>query len=668
MRSGMFPKLAVTNLVKNRRIYVPYLLTCICTIAMFYIMEFLAWHPALGQIAGGGDIRMILNLGVLVIMIFSAIFLIYSNSFLMKRRKRELGLYNVLGMEKKHIGRILLWEQLYTVILGFAGGLGLGILGSKLMLVCLMKLLRFSIPFGFAISWEGVRYTFVVFGLIFLFMLFLNIRQIHMVNPIELLQGSSAGEREPKAKWIMAVLGFLCMGSGYYIAVTTESPLEAILLFFVAVVLVMAGTYLLFTAGSIVVLKFLRWKKSFYYKTNHFISVSGMLYRMKQNAVGLASICILSTGVLLMISSTICLYLGNDEMTEARFPREICVTLWETNQEQENAFIEEVEQLAADEQVEISDLFYYQSLGITCVRENGELKFQKPGDSLTKKNILVTLCLLNQEEYNRLTGAELALSDEELLLYRDEEASKDTKLTIQGEDYRVTPLESFPVTEVYYGVSGMYYAVVNDRVFAHLDEQQRAAYENSYSITTASVSIEPVLATDEEKLQFTDQVQELLSDFCHRSENQAVSGFAQGKTETSSTFYMTYGSLFFLGMFLGSLFLMGTALIIYYKQVSEGYEDQKRYEIMQKVGLSRREVKGSIRSQIIMVFFLPLLMAMVHIGFAFPLIRRLLSLFYLTNLKLFALCTLGTIGVFALVYGIIYLLTAKTYYKIVKTP
>lgn len=667
MRRSMFPKLAVTNLVKNRRIYVPYLLTCIFTMAMFYIMQFLTYHEALGNMSGGADIQMILQLGVAVITIFSGIFLLYSDSFLMKRRKKELGLYNVLGMEKKHIGAILFYEQIYTVILSVVLGIGLGILGSKLMLLLLLKLVQFEVPFGFLISGKGIVNTLTVFGVIFLLTFIVNVRQIHLVNPIELLQGSNAGEREPKAKWIMVVLGVLSMGTGYYIAVSVQNPLDALLLFFVAVILVMLGTYLLFTAGSIAVLKFLRWKKKFYYKTSNFISVSGMIYRMKQNAVGLASICILSTGVLLMISSTVSLYLGQKDVTETRYPREVQVNLYRTDGQQEQEFVDGIQEIADTNSIKLQEIFYYRSMSVTCIRENGELSFRRP-DSFTglpKGQELVMISLLPEEEYNRLTGSDYHLTDGELLVYQSQGSTQDS-LLIHDKKYQVTALPDFPEKEWAYGVEDAYYIALNQAEFDRLAQLQREVYTDNPSLVIMSCGVEPALSAKEEKLAFTDLIRSYVKEFCEKHESSHISGYADGRTASEQSFLSTYGGMFFLGLFLGSLFLMGTALIIYYKQVSEGYEDQRRYEIMQKVGLSKQEVRGSIRSQILMVFFLPLLMAMVHIGFAFPMIRRLLSIFYLENVKLFALCTLGTIGVFALAYGVIYLLTARVYYKIIK--
>ena len=532
MRRGLFGKLAVQNIRNNRSTYIPYMLTCIFCIAMMYMMEFLRDCPTLEKaVPQASEVRLIVGTGEVVVGIFCVIFLIYSNSFLMKRRQKEIGLYNILGLEKGHIGKVMFLETIMTSLLSLAAGIGFGILGSKLSLLLLFRFLHVPAVLGFYVSITGILFCIAGFGGIFLVILALNLTRVRMNNPVELLKGGNTGEREPRAKWLMAFLGVICLGVGYYLAVTTESPIQAIFIFLLAVILVMAGTYLLFTAGSIVILKLLRKNKKFYYKTSNFISVSGMIYRMKQNAAGLASICILSTGVLLLLSMTVSLYFGMGDIMVNWYPFDTDAQISGISQEQSEQFQKVFAQAIEDYQVPAEKTVTETYLEIGC----------KQG----KNGIMI------------------------------------------GQAY-------------------------------------------SYSEDGNSVDLYTIRQSEYE------------------------------------TYYVDNGSILFIGIFLGALFLMGTAMIIYYKQISEGYEDQGRFQIMQKVGMSRREVKGAIRRQILLVFFIPLVMAMVHISMAFPLIRRLLLLFGMANTKLYVGCTAGTVLAFALVYGLIYSMTARSYYKIVE--
>ena len=415
MRKGLFVRLALTNIRKNRGTYIPYILTCICCIAMLYMMLFIQANPGMEKVPGGSDIGMIMWLGIFVVGVFSCIFLLYSNSFLMKRRQKELGLYNILGMEKGHIGKMMFLETIFTSIFSLAAGILVGILGSKLALLLLLKLIHLPAQFGFYISGTGIVICIIGFGGIFLLTLVNNLRRVHLSRPVELLCGSSAGEREPKAKWLMALIGFICLGVGYYIAVTTESPLEALYMFLIAVLLVMAGTYLVFTSGSIAVLKMLRWKKSFYYKMKNFTSVSGMIYRMKQNAVGLASICILSTGVLLMLSSTVCLNFGIEDCLNYRYPYDMNINIRYASLEETRNAVSAV--LDAVEKEEISyETFYREiSLNIAYIKEGTELVFRNPG---SVSDVAVgSLAVIPEEEYERISGTGTELSEGQVIAY-----------------------------------------------------------------------------------------------------------------------------------------------------------------------------------------------------------------------------------------------------------
>ena len=670
MRKGFFARLAVVNIRKNKQIYVPYILACLFNVAMLYMMLFINHNAGMKTIRHSGDVLMITTMGVGVIVIFSFIFLLYSNSFLMKRRQKELGLYNILGLEKKHISWVMMLENLFSALISFVGGILVGILGSKLALLLLLKLIKVPASFGFEVSVPAIRICLEVFGAIFVLILLVNIRKVYKTNPIQLLHAQNTGEKEPKAKWLMAVAGFICLFIGYYIAITTESPLSALALFFVAVVLVMAGTYLLFTAGSIVILKLLRKNKKFYYKTSNFISVSGMIYRMKQNAAGLASICILSTGVLLLLSMTVSLYFGMGDIMVNRYPFDTDAQISGISQEQSEQFQKVFAQAIEDYQVPAEKTVTETYLEIGCKQgKNGIMIGQ--AYSYSEDGNSVDLYTIRQSEYEKLTGEKTDLHDGEIFAWYPSERETDT-LKIDDWDFAVKKwLEKAPLSAMTNLVSNMAAIVVTDSDFEYIDGLRTKMYEglDAYEAgkdLTVHLGVD-IRGSSEEKIRYGQAVYQALKDYCHSdgfSENTIViGGVRQSEYET---YYVDNGSILFIGIFLGALFLMGTAMIIYYKQISEGYEDQGRFQIMQKVGMSRREVKGAIRRQILLVFFIPLVMAMVHISMAFPLIRRLLLLFGMANTKLYVGCTAGTVLAFALVYGLIYSMTARSYYKIVE--
>ena len=613
---------------------------------------------------------MIVFTGEIVVEIFCIIFLIYSNSFLMKRRQKEIGLYNILGLERNHIGIVMFLETIITSIGSLAGGIAAGIIGSKLALLLLLKLLHIPSVLGFYISVKGIFTCLFMFGIIFLMILFLNLAKIHLSRPVELLRGNNTGEKEPVAKWLMALIGFICLGAGYYLAVTTESPIKAITIFLLAVILVMAGTYLLFTAGSIVILKFLRRRKSFYYRTGNFISISGMLYRMKQNAIGLASICILSTGVLLMISMTVSIYFGMNDIMLNRYPYDVDMSVTSISEEECQTAIEAFEKAIADNKVPVEKSVEEIYLDIVCSK-NGDQILIKPANTIRNSDSVLVLSLLDQAEYERLTGISANLNDGDIFAWYPSAVQKDS-VTVDETEFTVKKwLDKNPLTCGEDAVSDNAVLVVTDEDFKKFDEMRTEMYKGVSSAPagedlTLHLGLD-ITGSETDKIDFGTPVMEVVKDLKKNgglSENSWItSGIRQQEYES---YYADNGSLLFIGIFLGSLFLMGTAMIIYYKQISERYEDQKRFEMMKKLGLSRREVRSSVRRQILMVFFLPLLMAMLHITMAFPMIRRMLLLFGMTNTKLFIGCTAGTVLIFAVVYGLIYLMTARSYYHIVE--
>ncbi len=664
MRKGLFLKLAVSNIKRNKGTYIPYMITCICCIAMTYMMFFVTQSKDLSvQVPDSAMVTSIMFLGIAVIYIFSFIFLLYSNSFVMKRRQKEIGLYNILGLEKGHIMKMMAVETLLTSVISIIGGIAAGILGSKLALLLLLKILHVPAQLGFYVCVPGIIVCAVMFLPVVIVTLFRNVHRVRLSQPIELLRSGNTGEREPKAKWLMALVGFLCLGSGYYIAVTTKSPVTALGLFFAAVLLVMAGTYLLFTAGSIAVLKVMRWKKSFYYKTKNFTSISGMIYRMKQNAMGLASICILSTGVLLMLSTTVSLNMGIENSLSDMFPYDAGFTF-------NNVTFEEVPRLrnAFDEAVEKEKVPYEEKvtqviLDISIARNGNNMEILTR-DTAASANVEY-LTVVPEEEYEKISGKTVELKPGEILAFQENGGKGD--IALNGVDYKVKEwLEEKPTYDRGNNIFYKTTIVVTKEDLQKMDALQKelVGKDRGYLKLEFGLYIEGGKEAD---IKYGNLLQEdlaPLAETLQAEDGDMTPWFRYNiREEHYSSFYTLNGGLLFLGIFLGFIFLVGAGMIIYYKQMSEGYEDKDRFEIMQKVGMSRKEVKSAIRRQILMVFFLPLLMAVLHIIMAFPMISRLLGLLGMMNTELYILCT---IVVFAVIYAAIYMCTAKSYYKIVE--
>ena len=570
---GFYPRLAARSLRLNRKFYLPFLLSGAVSAAMLYDILFLNMNRGIYQMKGANAVQGLLGFGAMVVAIFSFALLCYTNGFLMKRRQKELGLYNILGMEKRHMARLLFWETVYSALLCIGGGLLLGILLSKLFLLLLCAVMQAEVPFGFEVPSAAVTYTIVGFGAIFLLNYLMNLFRLGRVKPIELLRGTESGDREPKTKWLVALLGVITMGAGYYLSITAEDPMNALFLFFLAVLLVIVGTYCLFTAGSIALLKALRKNKKYYYRTRHFTAVSGMLHRMKRNASGLATICILSTMVLITVSTTLCLYMGVSSILDRMYCR---------------------------------DVQTYVNYGAP-------------------------------EDLPKLKA-----------LYEH----KARELGMEMEDFAALCFYA-PKTEY-----------LNNRT--DIDPYLKQVDENQVAGTPADgplrVYVGCNFAPDADSSLFSAAVEvgtrdlDLSSDWCCTDDGRT------GRTD----FWSSLGGFFFIGLFLGSLFLMAAVLIVYYKQVSEGYEDAKSFLILQQVGMSQPEVKATIQSQIMSVFFLPLMAAACHTAGAFPMTKKILMLFGLSNTGLFLLCSVATLLVFAVVYFLIYRLTAREYYRIVK--
>lgn len=663
MNRSVYTKLAFTNLKNNRKTYVPYILTAILTVMMYYIIEALSrnesvsWH----------NVKLILSYAVIVVMVFSVIFLFYTNSFLIKRRKKEMGMYNILGMGKAHIAKMLSVETIVTAMLSIGAGIAGGILFSKLMWLVLLKILHYDVNMDFKISGTAIVRTLILFSVIFCLTLLYNLWQIRLSNPVELLRGGNEGEREPKTKRLLAAAGVVLVGYGYYVAFTTESPLKAIQLFFVAVVCVILGTYALFAAGSIALLKVLKKKKSFYYKFKNFTAVSGMIYRMKQNAVGLANICILSTMVLVMISTTICMYMGMDDILKTRYPREFEVTAFnpDTMREEKIGSIieEEVRRAGVSENGRVE---YHYGEAIV-IKEGNSFDIAVDEDVYSGNENLYELVMIPLADYNALEKRNVSLGEGEILLYNtDVDAKKAGDVAeIAGESYKVAEeLDTLSIEKKNSSrVIGGYYVVVKDekQIQKYLDFAYKGLKGGNPQLDRIKVQYKvcfDLKGTRKDRMKAAEAIKK-------RIEDEVPESYSDGREIEQESFYDVYGGLFFIGLYLGFMFLMATVLIIYYKQISEGYDDRERYQIMQKVGMSKKEVRQSIRSQVLMVFFLPLMAAVVHIAVAFKVITKLLAVLNMVNVPLFLLCAVVTVAVFAVFYAAVFGVTAREYYKIV---
>ena len=671
----LYPRLAWQNIKGDRRFFAPYFLALLGNVAAFYIMTALAVDPGMSQLHGAMYVQSFCFMGMFIAAVFSAVFLLYVNGFLMKQRKKALGLYNILGMGKSHIAAVLFFETLFVGGAGIVCGLLTGLLFHKLVTLALYKLLRFAVPFGFAISWDAMARTAILFGVLIGLTLLSNLNKVRLSKPIELLYGGQVGEREPRTKWFMTLLGVLTLGAGYYIALRTTNGMEAIAFYFVAVFLVIIGTYCLFTAVSIFVLKALRANKRFYYKTSHFIGVSGMLYRMKQNAVGLANICILSTMVMVMVSGTLSLYLGTQDIVDRQAPSDLTVLVRYDPDEAEPfdpaAMLRFQEGFIQDQGYSVSEDLIYSSFTFTVGRLP-DSSYTTENDLVTLGTAITTIQVLTQDAYAAATGVSLGLEAGEVAFGGEEDVLTIHWGALEGagsfgrSDLTVAQHleESLSADAAVSDTSTL--VVADTAALMELYENQKEAYgeDSSWMEWQASFSVD---ATDEELRAVQQAYNQYVRD-------DAVFGgtgkwWSCGWTlrcDVEADAYGLAGGFLFLGIFLGTIFLMATVLIIYYKQISEGYEDKARFEIMQKVGLSREEVRASIRSQVLMVFFLPIAVAAIHILFDFNMVEKLLTLFQVYNTTLTALCTLGTVLVFFLVYGAVYLLTARTYYKIVE--
>ena len=708
MNKLFYPKLAAQNLHKNRQFYLPYILTVLGTAAAFYILAALANTKPISTQTRYYYLSIYMSIGLVVVGLFSVIFLFYTNSFLMKRRGKELGLYNVLGMGKRNIAAMLGFETLYVALIGIVGGIALGTLLQKLMTMLVTKLMGgVDVKFPFQLSPAAMALTAILFGAILLLTLLVNLGRVAKLRPVELMHSGSAAEREPKTRWLLALLGVGCLGAGYWIAVAVKSAMEALGLYFVAVLLVIIGTYCLFTAVSIAVLKLLRSNKRYYYQTGHFIGVSGMLYRMKRNAVGLANICVLSTMVLVMVSGTLSLYLGTEASINVRYPADINVNIrydaeLEPGQKRFDGekTLERLVDACDRLGVPATDVRAASSLCFTAQWTGSCFQTVSVNDRYDSFSNSTMLVFLPAKDYESMTGKHIELKKGETFVIGDvpeglsetlmiDFHERETAEPVGIEYFKVAgtdaEFEGLPQYKVY-AATIYYFVVPDDAALDGLWALQEKAYGERGGSSIEWYAYLDTGASAEENLRLCgyDEAraagQYYTSDMSGKALNNLdFVGIASDSDVGHWDIYMAEprdaqkgemiamnGGFFFLGIFLGVLFIMATVLIIYYKQVSEGYEDRARFQIMQQVGLQKDEIRRSVNHQLLIVFFAPLLVAAVHVAFDFRLIRMLLTFFQQNDVMLILRCSLGTFGAFALLYLIVYRVTARAYYKIVE--
>lgn len=625
----LYRHLAWDGIRKNSRLYVPYLLTGVGAVSFFYILVALSRLPE-GTLPGSGSVQVILNLGSFVLWVFSLLLLFYTHSFLIRRRNREFALYNVLGMGKRDIARILCWETLLSGGISLAGGLALGILLSKLAELGLLRMVGAATDMVYRVSAGGLLLTLGLYAGIFLLILISSLVRVGRSTAVQLMRSQAEGEKPPRANWALAVLSILLLAGAYYLAVTIREPLAALTWFFAAVLMVVAATYLLFISGSVTLCRLLQKNPRFYYQKRHFVSVSSLVYRMKRNGAGLASICILGTMVLVMLSSTTCLYFGAEDSLHTRYPRDENITAYFPDRASQSGDLTSLRTAVADavsrSGMSAANVWEYRSVSSVMTIRDGVLS---PNEGFGDP---VDVTLIPLADYNAAMGTDLTLPQGQVYVCHSRTGYQGTSLTLQnGPTWQVAGL---------------------------LDNFSPSGSDSASVVTQLWLIVPDLSAAD----TVAEAIRRMAQDG-GLMENGVLG--VESLAENRGDFYGSYGSLFFLGILLSVGFSLAAVLIIYYKQISEGYEDQARFDIMQKVGMTRRDIRSSINSQLLLVFFLPLLLAGLHLAFAFPFVHKLLLLFNLWNTRLLVGTTAASFLAFAALYTLVYRITSNAYYHIV---
>ena len=678
MKKGFYPKLAFDGIRKNKKMYLPYILTSIGMVMMYYIIIFLQFSQSIKDAVQSSTVTQILGLGSWVIAIFSCIFLFYTNSFLIKRRKKEFGLYNILGMDKHNLGIILFWETLIIAAISLVVGLAAGIAFSKLAELVFLNLLKSDATFDLTVSSQGIGLCAIIFTVINILLFFNSLRQVRSSSAISLVKSEQTGEKPPKGNWIFGILGVLLLGGAYYISLSIKEPLQALTLFFVAVIMVIIGTYLIMISGSVLFCRLLQKNKKYYYKSNHFVSVSSMVYRMKRNGAGLASICILATMVLVMISSTTSLYFSEEDALTSRYPREININFTTLDTQiykdgQADKIRLEIDEIANKHNADIHNSFTYLAGTLAGMVTDGnvETDVRNVYSGTVDYNRVFQFNFVSIDDYNKIMGTDYKLKDGEAMIYlfRKDSNFNGDKLSFNGgQSFKIVKyLDNFisqsdaamtivPTMAVFVNDLDKATQGMTDATHQH-DSEPVVNFNWSYGFDTG--------LSEDEQIALSKDINSYLTDVSNDFKEDIHSTEVESREQNRLDFFGLFGGLFGLGIILSIVFIFAAVLIIYYKQISEGYEDQSRFDIMQKVGMTKKEIRKSINSQLLTVFFLPLIFAGMHLAFAAPIIKKLLLLFNLTNLNLFIVTILISFAAFALFYMIVYKITSNAYYKIV---
>ncbi|MGN1405731.1 MAG: FtsX-like permease family protein [Erysipelotrichaceae bacterium] len=655
----LYFKLSIDGIRKNARLYIPYILTGTLVIMMFYILLYLSASKSLASMPAVTFLAMVLPLGIIVIAVFSVLFLFYTNSFLIKTRTREFGLYSILGMNKHNINILLLFENTIVFLIALISGLLTGIAFSKMGELIIFKLAHEEANYSLSISLSSLIITALSYLVIYSLLYLNSLIKVARLKPIELLNSSKQGEKTPKGNIILALLGLIILSMAYFLAVYFSSSFIAVFTFFIAVLLVIIATYLLFIAGSVSLCRILKNNKTYYYKADHFISISSLAYRMKRNGAGLASICILLTMILVMISSTSALYFSLDDNINSRYPGDINYTLFY----RDYASMMEDNQLIYSENLEadnISTVKYLDSGG--CFTEYGINNASPQGnEALTNYADIGYFYCVSIDEYNRLSGNSIALNDDECLIYANSLVRYNyrTFKTAFSKEYKVKSyVDKFLNNHAIYDyeMPNVIMAVKNLEEFYHSND----VITEHGNVTYCKSSTDFDYSND-----YETTLENLRQNLSEISEEKIYKHYITSKEDQRTSLLGLYASMLFLGIMLSFVFILATVLIIYYKQTSEGYEDKNRFAIMRKVGLNDIQIRKSINSQMLTVFFSPLIMAGIHLCFAFPFVWSMLNMFGFSNFRLMIIVTIICYIICALLYISIYLFTSRSYYKIV---
>ena len=655
-------KLAVSNLIKNRKLYYPFALAVLLAVTITYLFYSLSLNPNIGKIRGGETISMTLALGMVVVTIASGIIVLYANSFVMKNRSKELGVYGMLGLEKRHLISMVFKELVIFGSLTLTAGLGLGALFDKLIFALLLKLMKMKVELVSTFQPIVFILVLIVFGAIFLGLIFINAFRIARMNALQLSREKASGEKKGRFLGLQTILGLISMGAGYYLAVTVENPLSAVLIFFVAVLLVILGTYLLFNAGITVFLQILKKNKRYYYQPNNMISVSNLIFRMKKNAVGLATIAILSTMVLVTMSAATSIFKGSETFKKVMNPHDFGITGQNVEKEDINKLLD---QYASDKGLTVTkkEVLTYSSFGVANQEGTKLTIFEKGQNRVQPKTIFM---VFDQKDYENMTGQKLALSGKEVGLFtKNKELQGQKELTLNDQTYTIKEeikkdfiLEHVP-NQYNILTSDYNYLVVPD-LKSFLDQHPNSSIFNQY------YGGMNVTASEEEQLKLADDYSKFLDDFNRESSKEGSFIYGSNLADSSAQMSAFFGGTFFIGIFLSIIFMVGTVLVIYYKQISEGYEDRERFIILQKVGLDQKQIKQTINKQVLTVFFLPLLFAFLHLAFAYHMLSLILKVIGVLDATMMLTVTLSICAIFLIVYVLIFMITSRSYRKIVQ--